>query len=123
MTPVRVRAAALLLACTLLSAGCASAPHTGEGSPAKEHITPPVRLRGGSPPSMREEVRLHIEVLIGADGTPDMRTLKVSGKGAGMAHAAIESWIQDSMFTPGKRNGVPVAAVMKMDLESKIVRR
>lgn len=122
MTLIRPRPAALLLA-LILSAGCASTPHSNATSPAKVRVTPPTRLRGDAGPEFTGEVRLHIEVLVNADGTPDIRTLKVSGVGAGASHAAIESWIRDSRFRPGTRNGVPVPAVMKMELQSKLVRR
>jgi hypothetical protein len=123
MKSIPIRAGALLLA-LVFSAACASAPH-GDGTTStasKAHITPPVLLRAGSSPEIREEVRLAIEVLIDADGNPDMRTLKVTGKGAGSAHAAIEDWIRGSAFTPGKRNGVAVSAVYKTGLETKRVR-
>jgi hypothetical protein len=117
------RVCTLLLALTF-SVACASAPHAdGSTSTAtKDEITPPVRLRAGPPPEIREEVRLTIEVLIDVDGNPDMRTLKVMGKGAGSAHAAIEDWIRTSAFAPGKRNGVAVPAVYRTGLETKRVR-
>jgi hypothetical protein len=108
----------------LFSVGCASA-HAADGttsSATKDHVTPPVRLRAGPAPELREEVRLMIEVLIDADGNPDMRTLKVSGKGAGSAHAAIEDWIRTSVFAPAKRNGVAVPAVYKTGLQTRIQR-
>ena len=104
----------------LLATACAGASH---GSAPKDHVTPPVRYRGDAGPNILEPVKLHIEVLVQADGTPDMRTLKVSGQGAGSAHAAVESWIRDSMFKPGTRNGVAEAMVMKMDIASQLVRR
>ena len=87
-------------------------------------ISPPEHLRGGPPPQIREEVDLRIEVLVNADGQPDLRTLKVSGRGSGSAHAAIEDWIRSSSFKPAMQNGHPVAAVFRTGLKSRIeVRR
>lgn len=75
-------------------------------------------------PEIREEVDVRFEVLINPDGQPDMRTLKVTGKGSGSGHAAFEEWIRNSTFTPAMLNGHPVAAVYKGGLKSRIeVRR
>jgi hypothetical protein len=125
MTSLQARVSTLVLVLALvLSVGCASAPRADgtTTSATKDHVTPPVRLRAGPSPELREEVRLTIEVLIDAEGIPDLRTLKVTGKGAGSAHAAIEDWIRTSAFTPGKRNGVAVPAVYKTGLQTRIQR-
>jgi hypothetical protein len=123
MKSIPIRAGALALA-LVFSVACASAPRADAttSSASKDHVTPPVRLTTGTAPLIREEVRVTIEVLVDADGNPDMRTLKVMGKGAGSAHAAIEDWIRGSAFTPGKRNGVAVPAVYRTGFETKMVR-
>lgn len=124
MKPLPARASTLLLVLAL-SVACASAPRaeTSSAAQTRDQFTPPVRLRDGMPPNFRGEARLSIQVMIGADGVPDMRTLRVSGTGAGDAHAAIEEWVRTSAFEPARRNGVPVAALMKMTLQSNVIRR
>ena len=104
----------------VISTACAGATHGATGNAGK--ITPPVQMRPGSPPEIREAVDLRIEVLIAADGQPDLTTLKVTGKGSGNNHAAIEDWIRNSTFKPAMQDGHPVPAVFKMSLKSTIQR-
>jgi len=121
MTYPRFRHLALLVVLGV-AAACASASHNGANDAAK--ITPPERLRAGPMPEIREEVDLRFEVLIDADGQPDIRTLKLTGKGSGSGHAAMEDWIRNSTFKPAMQDGHPVAAVYHGALKSRIeVRR
>jgi hypothetical protein len=71
-------------------------------------------------PDVREEIDVRYEVLIDELGQPDMRTLKVTGKGSGSSHAAIEDWVRSSAFRPAMKDGQPVAAVYHGGLQSKI---
>ena len=73
----RLRHLALLVA-VIISAACASTSQGGTSKPEK--ITPPQQLRGGPPPEIREVVDIRYEVLVNADGQPDLRTLKVTGE-------------------------------------------
>jgi hypothetical protein len=121
MRHLRSRHLALFVS-LIMSASCATASQNATGNQVR--ITPPEQLRTGPSPQIREEVDLRIEVLVDADGQPDMKTLKVTGKGAGSSHAAIEDWIQSSTFKPAMQNGHPVAAVFRSGLKSRIeVRR
>lgn len=63
-------------------------------------------------PDVREEIDVRYEVLIDELGQPDMRMLKVTGKGSGSSHAAIEDWVRSSAFRPAMKDGQPVAAVI-----------
>jgi len=75
-------------------------------------------------PEIREAVDLRIEVLVGTDGQPDMRTLKVTGKGSGSNRTAIEDWVRTSAFKPAMQDGQPVAGLFRTGLKSTIqVRR
>ena len=68
-------------------------------------------------------MNLNFEVLIDAYGQPDLKTLKVTGKGSGSSHAAIEDWIRSSTFKPAIQDGHPVTAVYRGGLKSKITAR
>jgi hypothetical protein len=84
---------------------------------------PALRINGAMP-SGRSPVRLTLEVEVDESGRPDMSTLKLTGKGAGENRQAIQQWIAESVFRPGTRNGVPVRALLRMQLEANVqVRR
>ena len=117
----RLRHVALSVALAIC-AGCASASQGAANTAGK--ITPPQQLRAGPRPEIREEVDLRYEVMIDAQGQPDLSTLKVTGKGSGSARTAIEDWIRNSTFKPGMLNGQPVPALYKGGIKSRIeVRR
>jgi ABC-type phosphate transport system substrate-binding protein len=121
MPTLRLRHLALLFALAV-SAACASASQNGPGKSGK--ITPPQQLRAGPRPEIREEVDLRYEVLVDAEGQPDMSTLKVTGKGSSSVRGAIEEWIRSSVFKPGMQDGHPVAALYKGGIKSRVeVRR
>jgi hypothetical protein len=108
----------LPLVAALVSAACAS---TSQGAAKKaERITPPQQLRGGPPPEIREVVDIRYEVLVNADGQPDLRTLKVTGKGAGSVRTAIEDWIRNSMFKPAMQDGLPVAGLYRGGIKTRV---
>jgi hypothetical protein len=117
----RLRHVALSVALAICAA-CASASQGTANQAGK--ITPPQQLRAGPRPEIREEVDLRYEVMIDAQGQPDLSTLKVTGKGSGSARTAIEDWIRNSTFKPGMLNGQPVPALYKGGIKSRIeVRR
>jgi hypothetical protein len=117
----RLRHLALLVA-VFTAAACASATQNGSGKTGR--ITPPQQLRAGPPPEIREVVDLRYEVMVDAQGQPDLSTLKVTGKGSGTARNAIEDWIRNSTFKPGMLNGQPVPALYKGGLKTRFeVRR
>jgi len=123
MPQLRLRHLALLTA-LLVSAACASKSGTAASAATSSKIIPPERLRGGPPPEIREAVDLRIEVLIDADGQPDLRTLKVTGKGSGSHRGAIEDWVRTSVFKPAIQDGQPVAGLFHIGLKSTVqVRR
>ena len=67
-------------------------------------------LRGSLPDVRgRDEYDAKIEVMIDANGYPVMNTLRITGQVGGSARFAIESWIREAAFIPGKRDGTPVA--------------
>lgn len=122
MAPHRLRHVALLTALVALAA-CASAPQSA-GTSSGGKVTPPQQLRAGPMPDVREEIDARIEVMIDEQGQPDMTTLKVTGKGSGSSHAAIEDWVKASVFKPAMQDGHPVAAVFHTGLKTLIqVRR
>lgn len=98
----------LALAAVLLPACASSNPSVAPARAAGSIKAPQMTSRGGL--DLRGDADVRIRVLVGADGVPDLRTLQVSGQGAGTHRAAIEQWLLTSAFTPGHQNGVPVAA-------------
>jgi len=121
MAPHRLRHFALLAA-LVTSAACASTSQHVSNTSGK--ITPPQQLRAGPHPEIREVVDIRYEVLIDAEGQPDLKTLKVTGKGSGSNHDAIEDWLRNSMFSPAMQDGHPVAGVYRGGLKTSVeVRR
>lgn len=107
----------VLFVALAVSAACASA-----ASNNGPKITPPQRLRAGPPPEIREQVDIRIEVLIDAEGQPDLKTLRVTGLGSGSARSAIEEWIRSSTFKPAMQDGHPVSAPIQLGLKTEIRR-
>jgi hypothetical protein len=69
-------------------------------------------------------MELSIQVQIDAAGQPDMRTLRVTGRGAAEHRPAIEEWILRARFQPASRNGEPVPGLFTTALRSRVeVRR
>src|SRR5690606_14880106 len=119
----------------LLTIGCASGASgamgaDGGSATASARIEPP-RLLRGNPPELRlppgsvnrpDPLRITIEVLVAANGEPDMRTLRVTGRGASENREAIASWIRSAAFQPARQAGEPVAAVYRTSIGARVVR-
>jgi hypothetical protein len=126
MVSHRLRHVALLAALVALAACASASPSASHnaGMSSGSKITPPQQLRAGPMPEIREEIDVRIDVLIDEQGQPDMRSLKVTGKGSGSSHAAIEDWVRNSTYRPAMQDGHPVAAVLHAGLKTSIqVRR
>lgn len=115
-------AALVMLACTSRAPGATGA---GASATSASSRTEPPRLMRGSAPELRmpsgsaagnEPIRIDYEVLVNATGQPDLRTLKVSGRGAAENREAIARWIRAAVFQPARRDGEPVAATFKGSL-------
>ena len=71
----------------------------------------------------RSPVRVTIEVMIDADGRPDMKTFKVTGFGAAENQDALARWIEQSSFQPARSGGQPVPGLYQAKLEARVVAR
>ena len=116
--------------CLTLAAGCASAG-SGAGAAAEERVTPPRRVSRNVPPDLtiysippsgRSPIRVSYEVLIDAEGRPDMRTFRATGPGAPENRQALARWIEQSVWAPATRAGQPVAAVYRGSLQVRLRR-
>jgi hypothetical protein len=67
-------------------------------------------------------VRVEIEVMVDAEGRPDMRTFKATGMGADLNHDALVTWIQNSSFRPARLDGRSIPGLFKMRLEAAVRR-
>lgn len=115
-------AALVMVACTSRAPG---ATDSGAGATPAASRTEPPRMLRGSAPELRfpsgsaagnEPIRIDYEVLVDAVGQPDLRTLKVSGRGAAENREPIARWIREAVFQPARRDGEPVAAIFKGSL-------
>jgi hypothetical protein len=124
---LRIGAIATALACVV---GCASAGSSGQGSdavlpPQMVSRTPPPALRITTPPmasSGRPQVRVDIEVMIDADGRPDMSTFKVTGFGASENQDALRRWIEEASFQPARRGDHTLPGLYRSHLEVEVRR-
>lgn len=131
-----ISARLLTCAMALLPAiGCIS--RTSGGTPDDRAATAsapsePPRMLRGNPPQLsvpsgsaagRDALRVTIEVLVDAAGQPDMKTLRVTGRGGAENREAIARWIQGSAFRPARRAGQPVAGVYKTTVAARVVTR
>lgn len=100
--------------------GCASAPRPeSEASPrlvapqmtssARPNLSLDTRRRS----STGRAIDVRIEVMIDADGRPDLNTLLVTGHGAAENRGVLSEWIRMSTFRPGELDGRRVAALYK----------
>jgi hypothetical protein len=71
---------------------------------------PELRLPRGQA-SGRSAILVTFEVLIDAEGRPDMLTFRVRGTGASENRDALASWIEGSVFAPATQGGRPVPGV------------
>ena len=118
-----------LLPLSLLCA-CAGASKDPTGAPtATTAVRPPELLRGTRPElrvptstSSRATVRIDLEVMVDANGSPDMRTFKAVGPGADMNGDALRTWIEGASFRPARLDGHAVPGLFKMRLEAAVRR-
>jgi len=106
----------------LASAACTHpATSVDTASAARAAPVQPPKMLPGPPPRFTSPGRMDaiIEVLVKADGSPDMTTLRITGSVSGNAWSDLRSWIAQSLFTPARQNGIAVAAMMKMELRSQ----
>jgi hypothetical protein len=69
-------------------------------------------------------VRITVQVLIPADGRPDMSTFKITGFGAGENENALRQWMEGAVFKPAHRGTEAVDALNEAKLEARVeVRR
>ena len=114
-----------LLPLSLLCA-CAGASKDPTGAPtATTAVRPPELLRGTRPElrvptstSSRATVRIDLEVMVDANGSPDMRTFKAVGPGADMNGDALRTWIEGASFRPARLGDHAVPGLFKMRLEA-----
>jgi hypothetical protein len=103
----------------LASAACAHPSTSADTSiaPKAAAIQPPKMLRGDMP-RLRSPGKFDakIEVLISANGEPDMTTLQITGSMGGDVRSELRDWIHQSQFEPARQGGLAVPAVFKMGL-------
>jgi hypothetical protein len=75
-----------------------------------------------APLERREAAALRIEVLVAADGRPDLRTLRLVGGGA-TVRTAVEQWLAASTFEPARQGDVPVDAVYRTQIRTRVTVR
>lgn len=123
---VRLFAVAALMA----AAGCASGSG-GASAKGSTRVQPPELLTRTRPDlvpprttsaSGRPTTVVELSVLVNADGTPDMNTLKITGAGAADNRGAVTQWVQGLRFKPARRNGEAVAGTFTMSFGA-VVRR
>ena len=116
------------IGCISGTSGATAGDRTATASARSE----PPRMMRGNPPQLsvpsgsaagRDALRVTIEVLVDADGRPDMKTLRVTGRGGAENREAIARWIQDSAFRPARHAGQPVAGVYRTTIAARVVRR
>lgn len=113
-----------LLPLSLLCA-CAGASKDPTGAPAASTaVRPPELLRGTHPElrvpmstSSRATVRIELEVMVDANGSPDMRTFKAVGPGADINGDALRTWIEGASFRPARLGDHAVPGLFKTRLE------
>ena len=118
--PRRSAICAVTLVLTLASSCASSGAGNNMGSDAPDvaprmvsRLSPPMLRVSSVPASGRSPLRVSLEVLIDADGRPDMSTFRVTGQGAAENRDALATWIQQSTFTPAARGGVVVPGVYR----------
>lgn len=103
----------------LASSGCAHPATSADATetPKAARIQPPRMLRGDNP-RLRSPGRVDakIEVIVRADGQPDMTTLMITGSMSGGVRSELREWIQQSQFEPARQGGIAVPALFKMGL-------
>lgn len=67
----------------------------------------------------REQVDFRVEVLIDADGRPDLETLRITGRGSFENKERVREWLRLAAFLAARKNGVPVAAPIRLRIIEK----
>jgi hypothetical protein len=109
----------VLIAACLLSIGCASG---GAGSNARSsNVQPPrivsrtgplqLRVSGAGPAG--GTTIIDVEVMVDANGVPDMSTFRATGSAGAENRGTLMQWISEAKFEPGRRDGVPVASLFR----------
>lgn len=113
------------LAALLALAACSTNPAPGSTS----SVTPP-RLTGVDHPDLQNvrvtgDSKTDISVMVGADGLPEMATLRVTGSESSSMREPVAEWIARSKFEPARANGVPVRAEFRTSIEMRkqVIRR
>jgi hypothetical protein len=122
-----VRRALFAPAALCAAVACAGAPKDPAATPVASNpaVESPQINRGSSPQlripassSGRAPVRVEIEVMVDAEGRPDMRTFKATGVGADLNRDALFTWIEGSSFRPARLEGRSVPGLFRMRLEA-----
>jgi len=112
-----------MVAALMAAAACASSTGGTSGNRAAR-VEPPVPLGRTFPElvaprslrpssSGRPTTIVELSVLVNADGTPDMSTLKIAGPGAAENRDGITRWVQGLRFKPAQQAGQPVPGTYK----------
>ena len=67
----------------------------------------------GDPPKGTGFEDMLIEVMIDAEGHPDMQTLRITGKTTIPGRESLTQWVRESKYTPARQDGQPVAAMFR----------
>lgn len=88
-------------------------------------LTPPQRLSGDGPALVgatpEDPIALEVAVLIDVRGKADLSTLEITGAGVELNRRIVEDWLREAVFTPARRNGIPVPGWFRVELEAKAV--
>lgn len=107
---------AATIAAFSLSAACAS---SGAATTKEPAVTPPSILAAPQLTaqdltiSSRAGIDVQAEVWIDPAGKADLRTLKVTGRGAAENEEAIRRWLSAATFNPALQGGAPVRGLYK----------
>jgi hypothetical protein len=119
------RAIALVMLCALTTS-CASS--SGKGAPTS-HVTPPEPLTttrpdlvasGVTPNAARPTNVVSVQVVVNADGRPDMKTLKITGPGAETNRASVTAWVEGLRFKPAMQDGQPVSGTFTKSFDAMV---
>ena len=105
---------------SIFAAGCASG-----GATTKQPAIPPAKLVSPAVMDFASSARQRMiqmdvtyELMIRPDGSPDLATLQILGKGASEMKDSITDWIRASKFEPATKDGVPVTSRYKGRIKS-----
>ena len=97
---------------------------TPSQTPVADVITPPIRTRTVSPeyPTVARAAQLEGDVLVQAMVSPDgkVRDVQVLQSVHPVLDEAARKAVQQYEYTPGRRNGIPEAAVMRITVSFRL---